>query len=148
MNKMEDAPSPTIQNNNKEKVIELVSNKGNKFIINFINKTSSLFISSIFDNGIIKVFYETIFSLEKIKENKAFFVYDSIDEILGELFPLIDEGKIHLNEERNFIKITFDLPFQKFKNIDFNVNEKKRQKLKKLMNYIILLLFKTKRSMI
>ena len=74
MNKMEDAPSPTIQNNNKEKVIELVSNKGNKFIINFINKTSSLFISSIFDNGIIKVFYETIFSLEKIKENKAFLV--------------------------------------------------------------------------
>lgn len=30
MNKMEDAPSPIIQNNNKEKVIELVSNKGNK----------------------------------------------------------------------------------------------------------------------
>ena len=40
MNKMDDAPRPTIQNNNKEKVIELVSNKGNKFIINFINKTS------------------------------------------------------------------------------------------------------------
>ena len=74
MNKMDDAPRPTIQNNNKEKVIELVSNKGNKFIINFINKTFLLFISSIFDNGIIKVFYETIFSLEKIKENKAFLV--------------------------------------------------------------------------
>ena len=140
MNKMEDAPSPTIQNNNKEKVIELVSNKGNKFIINFINKTSSLFISSIFDNGIIKVFYETIFSLEKIKENKAFFVYDSIEEILGELFPLIDEGKIHLNEETNFIKITFDLPFQKFKNIDFNVNEKKKtevEKINELYNIIV-----------
>ncbi len=140
MNKMEDAPRPIIQNNNKEKVIELVSNKGNKFIINFINKTSSLFISSIFDNGIIKVFYETIFSLEKIKENKAFFVYDSIDEILGELFPLIDEGKIHLNEETHFIKITFDLPFQKFKNIDFNVNEKKKteiEKINELYNIIV-----------
>lgn len=28
---MDDAPRPTIQNNNKEKVIELVSNKGNKY---------------------------------------------------------------------------------------------------------------------
>jgi len=49
-----------------------------------------------------------------MQENKAFSIYDKLDEILAELFPLIDEGKIHLREEEgNSIIIKFDLPFKK-----------------------------------
>ena len=51
---------------------------------------SSLFVSAIFDDGIIKEFYEKEFAIEKIKENKAFAFHETIDEILSELFPLIE----------------------------------------------------------
>ena len=119
----------------KEKIKELTSNEGNKFVISFKNKdSSSLFISAVFDDGIVKTFYESDFPLEKIKENKAFGFYDTIEEILGELFPLIEEDKIHLTEEKNKnnIKINFDLPFNKFKNIEFEIDEKKKTDIEKI----------------
>ena len=125
------APVPNKENENK--IIELYSNLGNKFVVNFINKSTILFISSVFDNGIVKKFFESEYSLEKIKKNKAFVFYETIEEILSELFPLIDEGKIHLIEEgNNIIKINFDLPFKKFKNIEFIINEKKKTDLEKI----------------
>ena len=125
------APVPNKENENK--IIELYSNLGNKFVVNFINKSTILFISSVFDNGIVKKFFESEYSLEKIKKNKAFVFYETIEEILSELFPLIDEGKIHLIEDgNNIIKINFDLPFKKFKNIEFIINEKKKTDLEKI----------------
>ena len=81
----------------------------------------------------MKTFYETEFPLEKIQENKAFSIYDTLDEILVELFPLIDKGNIHLTEEEgDAINIKFDLPFKKFKNIDFLIKEKKKEKDEKI----------------
>ena len=79
------------------------------------------------NHDINKKFYENNISLERIKENKAFAFYESIDEILSELFPLIDKGNVRIIEEINFIRITFDLPLQKFNNISFIVNEKKKK---------------------
>ena len=125
------APVPNKENENK--IIELYSNLGNKFVVNFINKSTILFISSVFDNGIVKKFFESEYSLETIKKNKAFAFYETIEEILSELLPLIDEGKIHLIEDgNNIIKINFDLPFKKFKNIEFIINEKKKTDLEKI----------------
>ena len=136
---MEEAPIPI--NIIGEKTFELISNKGNKFIITFRNiKSASLFISAIFDDGIIKIFYENDFSLEKIQSNKAFSNYDKIDEILEELFPLIDKGKINLIEEGNKINMKFDLPFKKYKHIEFLINEKKKineEKIDELYNILI-----------
>ena len=129
----------------KERVFELISNKENKFLINFVNKnSSSLFVSAIFDDGIIKEFYEEEFSVEKIKENKAFAFHETIDEILSELFPLIEEGKAHLYEdiksETKFININFDLPSKKFNMIEFYIEEKKKtdlEKINELYNIVI-----------
>ena len=73
--------------------------------------------------------------MEKIPENKDFSIYDTLDEILAELFPLIDVGKIHLREEEeegNSINIKFDLSLKKLKNINFLVNEKKKEKDEKI----------------
>ena len=93
----------------------------------------------------METFFEEDFPLEKIKENKIFSFHESIDEILQELMPLINDGKIHVIEENNIIRIKADLPLQKFKNLEFIVKEKKKQKKKKLMNYIILSLNRIKR---
>ena len=130
---MEEAPIAQIPNkeeiiNTEQKIFELISDKGNKFILTFNNsKSTSLLISAIFDTGLVKKFFEAEYTLEKIKDNKAFSIYDSIDEILMELFPLIEEGKVYLKEnEGNIIKIEFYLPFKKYKNLDFIINEKKK----------------------
>ena len=129
---MDKAPIPV--KNPEQKIFELTSNKGNKFIFTFKNiKSATLFISAVFDDGVVKIFYESEFPLEKIQENKAFSIYDTIDDILLELFPLIDDGKIHLTEEEgNAINIKFDLPFKKFNNIDFLIKEKKKAKDEKI----------------
>lgn len=131
--------------NQTERVFELISNKENKFIITFTNKnSSSLFISAIFNDGIIKEFYEKEFAIEKIKENKAFAFHETIDEILSEIFPLIGEGKTHLYEdikdETKFINIIFDLPSKKFNTIEFFIEEKKKtdiEKINELYNIVI-----------
>ena len=137
---MEEAPIPI--NIPNEKTFELTSNKNNKFKLTFKNiKSSSLFISAFFNDEIIKIFYEAEYPLEKIKENKAFYSYDKIEEILAELFILIDEKKIHLiEEELAKIKIKFDLPFKKYQNIEFIIKEKEKtneEKIDELYNIII-----------
>ena len=136
-----EAPKPTTQMiiKYKEKEFELKSNKNNIFKIRLINNLSGLLIKADNNNEINKQFYETLFPIEKIKENKAFAFYESIDEILSELFPLIDEGKVILNEETNFIKLCILLPFQKFKNLEFQIYEKNKsdsEKINDLYNII------------
>lgn len=120
--------APAINDGKSQKTFELNSDKENKYIFTFKNiKSTSLLIEALFDDGIVKTFFESEFTLDKIKENKVFNSYDTIDEILEELFPLIDQKKIHLfEEEGNKIKIIFDLPFKKYKNIDFLISEKKK----------------------
>ena len=137
---MEEAP--TIKDDKNQKTFELTSDKKNKYTFTFKNiKSTSLLIEALFDDGIVKTFFESKFTLDKIKENKAFLSYDTIDEILEELFPLIDENKIHLfEEEGNKIKIIFDLPFKKYKDMIFLVDEKKKTsdaKIEELYEIII-----------
>ena len=136
---MEEAPIPL--NIPEEKTFELTSNKNNKFLLTFKNiKSTSLFISAIFDDETIKIFYESEYTLEKIKENNAFISYDTIEEILAELFNFIEKGKIFLIEESNDIYIKFDLPLKKYKDIVFVIKEKKKtneEKIEELYNIII-----------
>ena len=117
----------------------LLKKEINKFIISLINKVTSLFISSIYDNGIKKLFYENSYSLEKIKENKLFFFYENIDEFLSELFPLIDQNKAIIKEESNYLVLSIKLPFQKINNIDFILKEKQKsdsEKINELFNIV------------
>ncbi len=137
-----DAPKPTtiFELKNKEKTFETTTNKGNKFVTTFKNNGTTLLITSIYDDNVRKNFYESLYSLEKIKENKAFYIYESIDEILSELFPLIDEGKTKINEESNSINLSIDLPFQKIKTIDFIIKEKEKpdsEKINELFNIVV-----------
>ena len=128
------------------KTFKLTSNKGNDFILTFKSiKSDTLLISAMFDDKVIKTFFESEFTLQKIQENKAFSIYDSIAEILNELLPLIDDGKINLLEDEEnevkVIKIIFELPFKKYKNIDFVINEKKKtnkEQIDELYNIIII----------
>ena len=111
-----------------QKTFKITSDKENKYIVTFKNiKSTLLLIEAEFDDENNKTFFESEFTLDKIKENKIFYFYDSIDEILEELYPLINEKKIQLIEEQgNKIEIIFDLPLKKYKNLKFLINEKKK----------------------
>ena len=117
-----------ISNDDKsQKSFEITSDKENKYIVTFKNiKSTSLLIEAVLDDENNKTFFESEFTLDEIKENKIFYFYDSIDEILEELYPLINEKKILLIEEQgNKIVIIFDLPLKKYKNLKFIISEKK-----------------------
>ena len=117
-----------ISNDDKsQKSFEITSDKENKYIVTFKNiKSTSLLIEAVLDDENNKTFFESEFTLDEIKENKIFYFYDSIDEILEELYPLLNEKKILLIEEQgNKIVIIFDLPLKKYKNLKFIISEKK-----------------------
>jgi hypothetical protein len=117
---------------NKEKEFEIISNKKNQFNIKFINQGTDLIIKGFYNNEIQIKEYEEKFSIEKIKENKVFNYYETIDEILEELFPLINEQKVKLIEETNKIILIIELPFNKIKEIIFSLNEKEKNDKERL----------------
>ncbi len=59
-------PNKHFYNKNGKK-IEITSNIGNQFIGNFIYNRTILFISSLFENWVTQEFFESEYSLEKIK---------------------------------------------------------------------------------
>ena len=81
----------------------------------------------------MKIFFEADFPLEKIKENKVLNCYESIDEIIQELSPLINEAKVKLEENENTIEIIFELPLKKFQKVPFKVVEKKKSQGEKII---------------
>ena len=140
---MEIASTPTEQNIiNKEKNIELTSDKSHKFKITFINEISSLKIKCIYENELkISKSYISNFNLDKIKENKFFLAYESIDEILSDLFKIIDEKMkdLTLLEEANKVNLIIPLPTLKAKEIIFpilEVEKKDNEKISELYEII------------
>ena len=117
-----------LNDDSSQKTFKITSDKENKYIVTFKNiKSTLLLIEAEFDDENNKTFFESEFTLDKIKENKIFYFYDSIDEILEELYPLINEKKIQLIEEQgNKIIIIFELPLKKYKSLTFLINEKKK----------------------
>ena len=111
---------------NKEKTIEITSNKNNLYKIILLNEESSLLIKAKFVDSIQTLNFEERYSLESIKKNPFFNYYESIDEILEELFSLIDNKKIKLIEESKQIILIFQLPIHKIKEIKFSVKEKEK----------------------
>ena len=109
----------------KDKIVKnysLSSDKSKKYNITFIERENNLYIKAEEDNNmIIKKNYEGLFSMEKLKENKFLYMYNSLNEILDELFPLIDEGKTELKEENDLLNFIIKLPIKKVKEISFEL---------------------------
>ena len=123
-----------LNDDSNQKTFKITSDKENKYIVTFKNiKSTSLLIEAVLDDENNKTSFESEFTLDEIKENKIFYFYDSIDEILEELYPLLNEKKILLMEEQgNKIVIIFDLPLKEYKNLKFIINEKKKASDKKI----------------
>ena len=107
---------------NKEIIYE-----NNKYNIILINNNSSLQIK--LSENEIKI-YENSFSIDEIKKNKFFSIYETLEEVLIDLYDYISSGKIKINqnENENSLNLIIELPSKKVKEISFNLLSKTKIK--------------------
>ena len=111
---------------NKEKTITITSNKNNLYEIKLINEIAYLLIKASNNNSLQALKFEEIFSLEYIKKNPFFSYFESIDEILEEIFSLLDNKKVNLIEESEQIDLIIQLPVHKIKEIKFSSKQSEK----------------------
>ena len=110
-----------------------------KIEIKLINEVSYLLIQASFNNPLQTLQFENKFPLETIKKNPFFSYFESIDEILEELFSFIENKKYNLIEENKEISLIFQLPVHKVKEIKFSLKQKEKsdnEKINELYNII------------
>ena len=104
--------------------LELNSDKNNSFSISFFSKTYSfLEIKAISKNDIFEHLFYNKFSMEKIKENRYFLIFDDLKEICNELVERIKTKEIKLIENNDNLIISISLPTTKIKEITFQLNK-------------------------
>ena len=118
----------------KQKVFEIISERNKKYKIILQNNSGSLLVSASYEENSIDHNFEGIYSLDKIKENKIFKGFNSLTEILEEIYPLLEDKKAFiLGEEENSIIFKISLPFKKENELIFHL-DKKQNKEKESIN--------------
>ena len=103
--------------------IEVESNKNNSYSIVLKMEFNSLLIQAIQKNNLFHKSFSNKFSIEKIKENKYFSLFDNLKEIFNELLERIKNKEMKLIENKNNLILSVSLPITKIKEITFELNE-------------------------
>ena len=104
---------------------EVISDRNNKFLVCFkADSYSELIITAKSDDIVIN--YINTFSVEYLKNNRYFFLFDDLKEICEEISNIIKEGKIIIYEEIYSIIISILLPTTTIKDIKFELKGDKR----------------------
>ncbi len=130
-----EAPKPQLTIINQENDYIMISNTKHKFSVKLINKVTSLCISASSKDNFIELIYENIFSMNNLKKHKIFYFHDSIDEIIEELIPLIDNGNYIIEEEINKLILTFNFPLKKVKEVKFILLNKEKNQIEKEIEF-------------
>lgn len=124
---------------NYTRKFELSSNKKNKYKISIFTKQDKLKITAINLNSVdIKSneFSKEIL-IDELKNNKYLSLCDNTNDMLDELFNLIDTKKYSLTEESdNEIILAIEVPMKIIKQITFNL-EKKEKDVNVIINDLI-----------
>ena len=114
-----EAPTP---DNNQEKKINFSLND-KKYNIVFSSSKNDLRIScEVLE---INKIFENIFSYETITNiNRYFLMYESIIDIMNELYDLIKDNQIDISKDNSNLMIIFKLPNKKFKEANFSLKNK------------------------
>ena len=103
---------------------EANSDKNNAFsLILSADNYSFLKIKAIQKNDLFNKSYSNKFTIDKIKENKYFLIFDDLKEICNELSDRIKTKEIKLIENANNLIFLIILPIAKIKEISFELNE-------------------------
>ena len=131
---MEQAPKANTDTINLfEKKFNILTDKGHNYeIILKSNNLSSIKFESIVKDDLTIYNYSSIFTIEKIKENKYFLMFDTIDEIINEINLLLEKNSPSIIEESEGIILKIPLNTSKIKEITFFINKKTKNNNEKI----------------
>ena len=137
---MEQIPAPLIftplEENEKildSKIFELESNKKNKIDIKVCKNPTKITIEGKYKNLIEPILFYSKQSVEEIKKNKYFLMFDNLDEIYEEIINLINNNnKNCLIEDNNNLIISFPLATSKIKEIKIILYKKEKKDKEKI----------------
>ena len=136
---MEQIPAPIISTPSEEeekildsKDFELESDKKNNFKIKISKNISKIIIEGKNKNLVEPIIYYSKQSIEEIKKNKYFLMFDNLDEIYEEIINLIKNNKNSLIEENNKLIISIPLSTTKIKEIKIVLYKKEKTDKEKI----------------
>ena len=114
-----EAPTP---NNNQEKSINFTFNEQKYNFIFYTSKNDLTIRCEILEKNQI---FENTFSYETITNiNRYFLMYESIIDIMNELYDFIQDNKITISKDNSNLIMIFKLPNKKFKEANFSLKNK------------------------
>ena len=121
--------------------IKIISDKNNEFsLISSADNYSYLNIKAIQKNDLFNKSFSNKFTVDKVKENKYFLMFEDLKEICDELSERIKTKEMKLIENANNLIFIIYLPSAKRKEIKFELNEDQKNdkdKIKDLNELII-----------
>ena len=117
---MESLPTSLKQELNFKLEVEINSNKNNSFGVKFsANSYSYLLIEAKQKNdNFMNKTYSNKFTIDKIKENKYFYMFDDLKEICNELSERLKTNEIKLIENKKNLILLINLPISTIKEIN------------------------------
>ena len=116
--------STTTKEIKQENSYTIISDKNHSFNITFQNLNSNIGISAIYEEDIMKHYYEKKFNFNELKQNKYLGLCNSIDEVYQLLIMLLKKNQTKIIEKKNNeIHISIPVEHVNITEILFVVNE-------------------------
>ena len=110
----------------ESETLEIESDKNNKIEIKISKSLTKIIIEGKHKNIIESIIYYSQKTIEEIKMNKYFLMFDNLDEIYSEILNLMKNNKVCINEEINKLIIKIPLTNIKIKEIKMILNKKEK----------------------
>ena len=123
------SPITPIPKEDNEKILdsqtlEIESDKNNKIEIKIIKKKTKIIFEAKYKNSIESIIFYSKQTIEEIKMNKYFLMFEILDEIYEEMLSLFKNNKIYTIEENNQLNIKISLSNTKIKEMKIILNKK------------------------
>ena len=116
----------------ESKIFDIKSNKMNNFEIKISRNINHLIFEGKYKNTLESIIYLSKKTLEELKINKYFLMFDNLKEIYDELINLIQNNNPNLIEDNNKLLISIPLSTTKIKEIIIEINEKEKSDKEKI----------------
>ena len=111
---------------------EIESDKNKKIEIKILKKITNIIFEAKYKSSIESIIYYSKQTLEEIKMNKYFLMFDNLDEIYEEILNLIKNNKVCTIEENNQLIIKIPLSNTKIKEIKIILNKGEKSDKEKI----------------
>ena len=106
--------------------LEIESDKKNKIEIKIMKKVTKIIFEAKNKTSIEPIIYYSKQTIEEIKMNKYFLMFDNLEEIYDEMLNLMKNNKVCLTEENSRLIINIPLSNTKIKEIKIVLNKKEK----------------------